>query len=454
MIETQDLTKLRQWTSSKDHFSNRASSLTPSSVSFLETSGTWQHVEQTRVQAYDEMQVWDAANDAAIQFDWKAETQQYNAPPRTVATMTENLNLTKGLLERISELGAESSLFSSTSVTSIQTGEDDPDGLNLSNWPVLTLEEKASAPSPTITSIAARLLVGADGFNSPVRMFAGISSPGWDYNRHGVVATLSVEPSNITSADSSFDLFADDPLPNRATAYQRFLPQLGGPIAILPLPNNRASLVWSTTPANAAYLKSLAPSAQVSMINAALRLSQTDLKYLFTLPPTSPEQHDSELRWRLQHTPAPFLGRQLPVVTSIQENTIASFPLRFRHAAALTAPRVALVGDAAHTMHPLAGQGLNLGLADAASLVSTISYAVTHGMDIGDSMALESYGSDRFGKGLLMAGGVDALNTLYQLGSGGEGVLSYLVGTARGLGMRVVDSVVPGLKGLIMKQAS
>ena len=105
-------------------------------------------------------------------------------------------------------------------------------------------------------------------------------------------------------------------------------------------------------------------------------------------------------------------------------------------------------------MHPLAGQGLNLGLADAASLVSTISYAVTHGMDIGDSMALESYGSDRFGKGLLMAGGVDALNTLYQLGSGGEGVLSYLVGTARGLGMRVVDSVVPGLKGLIMKQAS
>lgn len=400
------------------------------------------------------MQVWDAANDSSIQFDWKAEAQQYNAPPQTIATMTENANLTRGLLERIAELGAESSLFSSTSVSSIKPGEDDPDGFDLSTWPVLNLDPKSPTSSPS--TIAARLLIGADGFNSPVRSFAGIDSKGWDYNRHGVVATVTVQPADTNTTDeNSFDLFADDELAaNRATAYQRFLPQLGGPIAILPLPQNRASLVWSTTPANAAYLKSLSPAGQLSMINAALRLSQPDLEYLFTLPASSPETHDSELRWRLQHTRAPSLGRQPPIITAVQDGTMASFPLRFRQATSLVNPRVALVGDAAHTMHPLAGQGLNTGLADAQSLASCIAYAVRHGMDIGDGLALESYGRDRFGRGLLMAGGVDALNSLYQLGSGGEGMLASLTGQARGWGMKVVDSgLIPGLKGLIMKQA-
>jgi ubiquinone biosynthesis monooxygenase Coq6 len=437
------------------------------------------------------MQVWDAANDASIQFDWKAETQKYNAPPQTIATMCENANLTRGLLERIVELGAGSSLFSSTSVSSIETGADEPEGLNLSTWPVLSLESKSKTqsagqppsdpPNPTPSNIAARLLVGADGFNSPVRAFAGINSSGWDYNRHGVVATLTLQPadSNTTTDQTrDFDLFSSEPLPNRATAYQRFLPQLGGPIAILPLPHGRASMVWSTTPANAAYLKSLRPSAQVAMINAALRLSQTDLKYLLSLPAHShPDPlsnsadtdtdtdadadanvHETELRWRLEHTSSapPGLTRQQPppFVTGIQENSLASFPLRFRHATSLINPRVALIGDAAHTIHPLAGQGLNLGLADARALAECIAYSVSHGMDIGDAMALERYSSARFGRGLMMAGGVDVLNSLYQLGSGGDGMLASVVGGARGLGMKVVNQLVPGLKGLIMRQAS
>ncbi|KIV85205.1 ubiquinone biosynthesis monooxygenase COQ6 [Exophiala sideris] len=452
LIEAQDLAKLRQWTSPEDQFSNRASSLTPSSVSFLETTGTWSHIDQSRVQPYDEMDVWDAANTSSLQFDWKAEARKYNAPPQTIATMTENANLTKGLLERIAELGAESSLFSNTSVSSIANGEDDPnlEGLNLSSWPVLSLSSKSTSAHSTI---AARLLVGADGFNSPVRAFAGIDAKGWDYNRHGVVGTLTVQPTEPTA--ETFDHFADDPLPNRATAYQRFLPALSGPIAILPLPQNRASLVWSTTPSNAAYIKYLSPKAQISMINAALRLSQADLKYFFSLSANSPDAHESELHWRLAHTSPPPTGRAPPIVTGVQEGSVASFPLRFRHATSLVEPRVALIGDAAHTIHPLAGQGLNLGLADARSLAECISYAVTHGMDLGDSMALERYSQERFGKGLLMAGGVDALNSLYQFGSGGDGVLASLTGQVRGWGMKAINSgLVPGLKGLIMKQAS
>ncbi|KPI44878.1 Ubiquinone biosynthesis monooxygenase COQ6, mitochondrial [Cyphellophora attinorum] len=436
LIEFQDLAKQQSWSMASDHFSNRASSLTPASVEFLEQSGTWSHIEQERIQPYNAMQVWDASNDAVMRFDWRAEAQRYNAPPRVVATMTENANLTRALLNRIHELNAGDSLMVNTKVGSVEMGENEPDGADLSSWPTLSLE-------PSAPKIAARLLVGADGFNSPVRAFAGISSHGWDYHRHGVVATLKVaNPMLLEESGTS-------------VAYQRFLPQLGGPIAILPLPNGHASLVWSTTPANASFLKSIEPAAFVAMVNAAVRCSETDLVYMTGLGTQSTQQIVSEYNWRNEHTKPTDTETLVPEVLEVQENSVASFPLRFRQATTLTGPRIALVGDAAHTIHPLAGQGLNLGLADARWLAETIAYAVEHGMDLGDSFALERYSSDRFGKGLLMGGSVDALNWIYQLGSG-DGMLSSLFSNARGLGMKAFSSNIAeqtGLKGAIMRVA-
>jgi ubiquinone biosynthesis monooxygenase Coq6 len=448
LIETQDLSRQRAWTLPNDQFSNRASSLTPSSVSFLESIGTWQHIDQSRTQPYSEMQVWDAANDSSLQFDWRAEAQRYNAPPRTVATMVENANLTRALVERLYEMDAEQSLLTNTKVSSIEMGEDNPDGLDLSNWPVLTLD---SSNSNNPSKIAARLLVGADGLNSPVRTFVGIASHGWDYNLHGVVATLQLRP--VEEAGTYYD----EDVTNHAIAFQRFLPQLRGPIAILPLPDNHASLVWSTTPSNAAFLKSLPYEALVSVLNAALHLDQTDIKYLLSLSPKEDTRsYQFEVDWRMKNTAPSRLSKPPPVVTGVQEGSVASFPLRFRHATAISGPRVALVGDAAHTVHPLAGQGLNLGLADAKSLANTIIYAAEHGMDLGDPMALQQYSTERFGKGVLMAGGIDMLNWMYQLGGSGEGVLSSLFGRARGLGMAAVNAQIAeqlGVKGAIMKAA-
>jgi ubiquinone biosynthesis monooxygenase Coq6 len=337
----------------------------------------------------------------------------------------------------------------------VEGGGEGDQGLDFSGWPVLELESsagKGEVVKEEGSKIMTRLLVGADGFNSPVRTFAGINSHGWDYDRHGVVATLKVTPSEQHTADN----YSYDDADNHATAFQRFLPQLGGPIAILPLPDNHASLVWSTTPSKAAYLKSLPPTTLVHVLNAALRLSQTDLKYLFTLSPEASSAHESEVKWRLQHTPPPQISTPPPIITHVQEGSVASFPLRFRHATTLTGPRIALVGDAAHTIHPLAGQGLNLGLADAQALAETIAYSVEHGMDIGDSMALERYGSERFGKGLLMAGGVDALNWMFQLDGDGQGILSSLLGRARGLGMAAIGSDFSdqlGVKGAVMRIA-
>lgn len=414
--------------------------MTPSSVSFLQRNGAWDHVDASRAQVYQEMQVWDGETGSRISFDWSMETSPFEDLP-TVATMTENANLVRGLLSRIEVSGEENlSIFSNTTVSSIENGIDYSSGPDLSAWPVLSLSPSGPAgQSQAPSRIAARLLVGADGINSPVRRWAGITTDGWDYDRHGVVATLSLsEPVSPAFPTGT------------RTAYQRFLPSLGGPVALLPLPNNTATLVWSTTVENAAYLKSLSPRAFIAMVNAAFRLSMADLKYMINMErPANPiadaeNPHEDELTWRLQHTPQP--SHIPPMVNGVQEGSVASFPLRFRHASSYISPRVALVGDAAHVIHPLAGQGLNLGLGDVASLSKTIEYAVNHGMDVGDILTLERYAAERYATNAKIGAACDVLHKLYNVP--GQGPVTW----ARSFGLDVIDRL-PFVKSFLMKNA-
>lgn len=442
LIESQDLRKARAWQppSGPNEYANRCSSLTPTSVSFLERIGAWRHVEQSRVQPYQEMHVWDGQNGSKISFDWSAEMSPFEDQPRTVATMIENSNLVRGLLARIEELGGEehSTVFSRTTVRDIRNGSSVDDGPDLSAWPVLTLSPTTPEGSSTgERTIAARLLVGADGINSPVRAYADITTHGWDYDRHGVVATLTVDRPVEPSSNAI------------RTAYQRFLPGLGGPIALLPLPNQAATMVWSTTVENAAYLKSLPPEAFVAMVNAAFRLSMTDLRYMMTLSASGSagETHESALEWRLQHTPQPYPEILPPRVTAVQPGTTASFPLRFRHASAYISPRVCLIGDAAHVVHPLGGQGLNLGLGDVAALVDTIGYAVDHGMDVGDLLALEPYAAKRYFENVKVGAACDLLHKLYTVDMAWHPLV-----WGRGFGLDLLDRV-DMVKNWIMKQA-
>lgn len=382
--------------------------------------GAWSHANHRRIQPYQEMQVWDGVSDARISFDWDSArpllSPRKPTQPTTIAYMIENTNTTTTLLSRLSELGGVD-IFSSTKVDSIELGAD-TEKLDLTSWPVLTLSNGKT--------LAARLLVGADGANSPVRTFAGIPSRGFDYNRMGVVASLKLEGQGWGG-------------PDHKIAYQRFLPS--GPIAILPLPGNMATLVWSTTPERAALLKSLSPNDFVAMVNAGFRLSSTDLEYLHTVPSGQAE----EIAWREKHTK--FNERELPMrVSSVQSGTVASFPLKMRHADTYTGERVALVGDAAHTIHPLAGQGLNQGQGDAAALVRTISYAVQTGQDIGSTLALESYNSERYAENNAMLGVCDKLHRLYS-------AESWPIVGLRSIGLRAVDAMGP-LKGFMMGKAA
>jgi ubiquinone biosynthesis monooxygenase Coq6 len=414
LVEAQDLAKIKSWKLPPDRFSNRCSSLTPSSVLFLDQIGAWKHLERDRVQAYQEMQVWDGVTGARIEFDWAPGSAP--ADGTTIAYMNENLNLTSGLLKRLEELGGVS-MFDNARVERIAYGEE-TDEVDLREWPVVHLSGGKQ--------LSARLLVGADGANSPVRSFAGIEARGWDYNRHGVVATLELEGEGWGGEHTKI-------------AYQRFLPT--GPVAMLPLPGNYSTLVWSTTPGNASLLKRLSVKDFIAMVNAAFRLSPVDLEYMHTQESGQAEEY----AWRLEHTP--FDYRAVPqTVMGVQEGTVASFPLKLRHADTYIAERVALVGDAAHTIHPLAGQGLNQGQGDVQSLAKTIEYAVTHGQDIGVTMSLEPYVSERYAANHVLLGVCDKLHKLYSVGSGPLVPL-------RSAGLSAVNALGP-LKNFLMNQAA
>lgn len=367
------------------------------------------------------MRVWDGLSDSAsISFD-------SSTPTTPIAYMTENSNLTRALVNRLADLPSIS-IFEKTSVASIRLGrqffhEAETSSVDLSSYPFLTLSSGHS--------IAARLLVGADGLNSPVRAFAGIRSRGWDYDRHGVVATVKLASSNDTGSIGS----------DTVTAYQRFLPS--GPVALLPLPGDLATLVWSTTPQYAAHLKALSSEDFTAMVNAAFRLEMVDIKYMHTIP----DGQTSELEWRESvkgrndQPTNPLPGR----VIAVQPNSVASFPLRFRHADTYISSRIALVGDAAHTIHPLAGQGLNMGLGDVRALLEAIEYHIKHGGDIGAEGNLDRYERNVYVANSRMLGVVDKLHWLYRW----EGPLG--VGM-RSLGLKTVDQL-GGLKRLLMMQA-
>ncbi|KAL9027153.1 MAG: hypothetical protein Q9196_004289 [Gyalolechia fulgens] len=336
--------------------------------------------------------------------------------------MTENPNLQRALLQRLNELNPIS-VFDSTKVASIEPGPSCPsqEPLDLSSYPSVTLSSGQK--------ILARLLVGADGLRSPVREFAAIPTRGWDYERQGVVATLKLTPSGFKQDRGDM-----------AIAYQRFLPS--GPIAVLALPNDYATLVWSTTPEKAAKLKTLTDEDLVAMINAAFRLGYADLEYLSSLD----TGHVEELDWRSRVVGVEEDEGHIPrKVEGVQTGSIASFPLRYRQADTYISSRIALVGDAAHTIHPLAGQGLNMGLADVQSLANAIQYTVRHGGDIGDEMYLERYNGEMWMRNNRMLGVTDKLHKLYRVGWGP------LVGL-RSVGLKMVDQMGP-VKGWLMKQA-
>lgn len=234
-----------------------------------------------------------------------------------------------------------------------------------------------------------QLAVGSDGSDSVSRRLAGIDTTGRDYEQAAFVTHVKSE------------------LPHRQTAWQRFLPN--GPIAFLPLADGRSSIVWTTKPEHAQALVSGPPMQVEGELEAALDGA---------------------------------LGK----LTLDADR--AAFPLRMMHARTYCTERFVLVGDAAHTVHPLAGQGVNLGLLDSAALVEVLGNAMTSGATnemFCEWRVLRRYERWRKSENALALGFIDALNQLFGSGQG-------VAAAARRWGLGLVDRTVP-LKRFLMSRA-
>jgi 2-octaprenyl-6-methoxyphenol hydroxylase len=235
--------------------------------------------------------------------------------------------------------------------------------------------------------ISAQLCVAADGRDSPLRQAAGIKTFGWPYRQHGIVATI------------------DHERPHRGVAHELFLE--AGPFAILPMKGNRSSIVWSEEERRAAAYMALDDNAFLSEVRQRFGDQWGEIRL-------------AGPRW--------------------------SYPLTMQIATSYLAQRLAVVGDAAHAVHPLAGQGLNLGLRDVGALAEVIVETRRLGLDVGSPPNLARYEAWRRFDNTLFALSMDGLNRLF---SNSVGPLQAI----RRLGLDLVDGI-PSMKALFMRQAA
>lgn len=225
--------------------------------------------------------------------------------------------------------------------------------------------------------IRCKLMIAADGGNSQIRQLSGIDSTGRDYRQSGIVARVRTE------------------LPHQNTAWQRFLAT--GPLALLPLSDGSCSIVWSADQKRAEELLLLNDAEFAEQLTQAFEHRLGEIEVL------SPR---------------------------------AGFPLVLANAKSYVKNRIVLLGDAAHRVHPLAGQGVNLGFQDVAALTTTLRTAVVNGRDLSDPLYLRRYARNRRAEVSLMLAGMDGIQRIFVSHN-------QLVQKSRRVAMRIIDRVPP-----------
>lgn len=334
----------------------RVSAISIGTADILADADAWQFVMGQRAGPYSEMCVWDAGGSVE-----GPETVRFSAADFAVKQLgfiVENQLIQNALLKSLDAL--RETVDFATAIRSVNRSAD-RFRVDLSDG----------------RSIDADLLIAADGGASFVRKQVGIQVDGWRYAQTAFVTHLQPEKCH------------------QNTAWQRFLP--GGPVALLPLADGRVSVVWSTTPEEAA---------------AALEMA------------------DGELASKLTQVTDHVLGRLSPA------GPRGAFPLRAQHARQYVMAGLALVGDAAHSVHPLAGQGANLGIADAKCLADVITAALESNEVIGDFRVLRRYERARKGANKTMLHFTDGINRLF-------GAKSPPIAALRATGMRLFNRSGP-----------
>lgn len=310
----------------------RVSTLTPASLAWLEALGALPHIAADRMEPFESMYVWDAGSPSRVEFDAGDAGLAY------LGAVTENLAIQRAL-ETVASNHQTLRWYRPAMLRGLDRQADEV---------VLELDD---------VRLRAQLVVGADGARSTTRELVGLATTAGSFDQRAVVANFRA------------------PAGHRSTAWQRFLPT--GPLALLPLPDDRVSMVWSTTPEQAERLCRLPPAELAAEVAAA---AEQRLGPLEALGPAR------------------------------------SFELNHHHARDYVAHRVALVGDAAHAIHPLAGQGVNLGLMDAAALTEVLVDLKVRHRDLGHEAGLRRYHRWRIGHNHAMSLGMQGFDRAFRSG--------------------------------------
>lgn len=350
-----------------DDFDGRGYALALASQRLLRAIGVWHSIAE-RSQPILEIKVTDGrAGDGPSPFVLEFDHAEIEEGP--MGYMVEDRYLRRALLDAIAEC---------------------PGIMQIDGQSVIAQNVGTASVVATLSGgkkIAARVLVGCDGRKSQTAERAGIKRTGLDYGQTALVCAIAHEK------------------PHCGIAHQYFMPP--GPLAILPLPDNRSSIVWTETHAEAARIQALG-----------------DNEYLDVLRPRFGD----------------FLGR-----ISLAGGRF-SYPLNLTVANTFVADRIALVGDAAHGLHPIAGQGLNAGQKDVATLTEVLALAKRRGEDIGRIDVLERYQRWRSFDVAQLAAATTMINTLFSNDNS-------TIRIARDLGMGVFNSL-PGLRRTVIREAA
>lgn len=342
-------------------YDGRASAVALGSQVMLDAIGLWRHIAPFAA-AIDEIRVSDGDSLLFLHYDYR------EVGDTPLGWIVENRGIRRGQALRLAELPSVQFL-APAQLAELERGPD-----------------VVRARLADGTQVRARLVVAADGRGSPLRQAAGIGLTGWSYHQTGIVCTVAHEK------------------PHRGIAQEHFLP--AGPFAILPLPGNRSSIVWTEHEHLAADI-----------------VAQGDAGFL------------AELRSRF----GDFQG------DIALEGPRFAYPLTLQFAERYTAQRLALIGDAAHGMHPIAGQGMNMGLRDVAALAELVVDALRLGLDPGSPLVLERYQRWRHFDNMLMLGLTDVLNRLFS-----NDIAPLRL--ARDVGLAAVNRL-PGAKRFFMRHA-
>jgi len=379
MVDTNAVTGL------DDEIDVRVSAINVASKNIFANLGIWSAIENSRVQDYQHMHVWDKAGLGKL--DFSAQDSSSFPPEDNLGWIIENKVIRHALWQQ-AQADAGIHFFTDNKLASISHGESEV-------FATFAHDSEQGANSAPTQPIIAKLVVGADGANSWVRRQMDMPMIFKDYDHHAIVATVEC------------------PQGHQNTAWQVFLPT--GPLAFLPLKSTQSeqasgklcSIVYSTAPDDAQRLTNLSPTDFAKELTAASDGKLGDIKLL---------------------------------------SERFTYPLTMRLAQDFVKDRVVLIGDAAHTIHPLAGQGVNLGLLDAAALTQILTDKLNNDEQLATELIntadLKAFSRWRKSEATEM---IAAMASIKQAFTPQPAPLQLL----RGLGMNLLNNFPPAKKQLI-----